>query len=283
MSSKQHLGGDKGQLALQVISIEPWITRRNASLIWGALALDVLHESTRSMMDPLIIQAQCELLERESTAERNLLQAQERVKAIRTMRERVLAMTGNQSHTSIGLRPRKIRMTPNASTLASPVLIQAKGLPDESEEVEKPKIHRTMPSNTRHGSGCSYSEPEITPLMTPETRPQSVPTNHHLTNTISNKYDHPLHPSSDTAPGYLKSPHSESPDTTLTRCSSKPLPDAYHVNEILDHYTSRRFSPLSRNNLSVNVLFRRIRSHMQRDKTSDEPYFISPRYTKRRG
>lgn len=189
-------------------------------------------------MDSHIIQVQCELLERESTAERNLLQAQERLKAIRTMRKRVFAKIGNQSHTPIGICSPKIRMTPNASTLPSPVLTEAKDLPDEPDEAERPKIDRPIPSDIPLGFGDSCSEPQIAPLMTLESRPQSVPANHRFTDTTSYNYDHSVHPSSDTAPGYLKSPHSMFLDPTLISCLSKPPPEAHQVNEGLESYAS---------------------------------------------
>ena len=240
------------------------------------------------MMDSHVIHGQSELLERESAAERDLLQAQERVKAIRTMRRRVLAMIGNQGGTPVGTPARKIRMSPNASALASPVLTAAKGLPDakgppgEHEEVTSPKMRASMLSNTLPGIGYSCSEPEITLVMTAEARPQSVPTDHHFINTTSYNHDRPFHPASDTAPGYLTSPHSRSPDTTLTTCPSKPLPEALQVNETLDHYTGRPSLPRSWNNLSVEVLFRGIHAHMRRDTTSSEAHIIPPRSFKRR-
>lgn len=277
---KQHLGGDKAQLSPL---LNPWTARRCASLFRCVLALDTLHESTCPIMDSHMIQVQCELLEREITAERNLLQAQEQLKAIRTMRRRVLAMVGNQGHTPIGLCPPEVHMTPNASTPASPVLtINVTDLPDEHKETKDSRNHRPISLNTPPRLGYPCSEPDITPLLTPEAQPQSAPANHHLTDTTTYTYEDHLQLSSGTASGCLKFAHSESPGVALTGCSSGIPPGTSYVDYELDHYISERFSLRHETSISVVVLFRGICSHTQRDKASYEPYFISPRCTEYR-
>ena len=116
-----------------------------------------------------MIHDQCELLEREITAERDLLQAHTGTCEDHSHKRAslLLAVVGNQGHKPVGVCTRKIRMSPNASALASPdakCLFDAKGRPDEHEEVESRKIHHLMLSNTLPGVEYSCSGPEITPI-----------------------------------------------------------------------------------------------------------------------
>jgi hypothetical protein len=187
-----------------------------------------------------MIQSQCESLERESIAERNLLQAQERLKAIRTMRKRVLAGMGDQSQTSIDTPPpdTDTSVMNHASTSNSPVInAEPEEAPNNpTDEVKKLDVLHPIISSTLLGPQNTCSEPDILPSSALEPRPQSVPANHRFADTKTYTYSHFSQPLFEPAQGYIRSPDSKSPEVTARRCTSEP---PLQMDTELDCYTSR--------------------------------------------
>ena len=194
-------------------------------------------------MDLHVIQSQDALLERESIAELNLLQAQERLKAIRTMRKHVLAIIEDQSNPAADTHSLKIAVMNNASTPKSTGPVESEDLPHGLDEVKDLNIDHSMSYSTLSAPGCSCSEPDIALSLSPEPRPQSVPANHCFTNAITYKYDISSHPSLDRAQDCINSPHCGSLDVVPTTSCSEPPLQPLNTDDILEYYTSKPLFP----------------------------------------